>query len=175
MGHTHLVDLGPHRLKDLLEPERVWQVDIDGVSFPLLRSLGRRGNRLPVMLTAFVGRHDELTTIGASVRDHRLTTLVGVGGIGKTRLSLQAAADVVDEFPDGVWFVDLAPVSSAVGVGEAMATTLGVDVGAASSPIIALAEAVARWDALVGAVPASSPAWASLGVWASFDCFHQAD
>ena len=107
-----LVDLGVHRLKDLSRPERVWQVvhpDLDR-DFPSLRSLDAVPNNLPVSLSSFVGRFDAIDTVARLVLGNRLVTLTGSGGAGKTRLAQQVAAEVAEGFPDGVWWVELAPV-----------------------------------------------------------------
>lgn len=107
-----LVDLGVHRLQDLSRPERVWQVlhpDLER-DFPTLRSLDAVPNNLPVSLSPFVGRFDAIDTVARLALDNRLVTLTGTGGAGKTRLAQQVAAEVAEAFPDGVWWVELAPV-----------------------------------------------------------------
>jgi predicted ATPase/class 3 adenylate cyclase/DNA-binding CsgD family transcriptional regulator len=112
-GDIALVDLGVHRLKDLERPERVWQLvhaDIE-TDFPPLRSLDAVPNNLPVALSSFVGRFDAIDTVARLVFDNRLVTLTGSGGAGKTRLAQQVAAEVLDAFPDGVWWVDLVDVN----------------------------------------------------------------
>jgi predicted ATPase/class 3 adenylate cyclase len=103
--------LGQHRLKDL-RPERICQLDVEGLrsEFPPIRSLDRRPNNLPTQLTSFVGRETELHEAAALLASTRLLTLTGPGGTGKTRLSLQLAADVSENYPDGVWFVALEPI-----------------------------------------------------------------
>jgi predicted ATPase len=120
-----LKDLGPHRLKDLTVPERVFQLDGEGLSgpFPPLRSIDNpeTGNNLPGQLTRFVGRSRQLSEIAALRAKSRLLTLTGVGGCGKTRLALEVVADV-----EGVWFVDLASVEEADLVGSAIASVLQV-------------------------------------------------
>lgn len=125
-----LRDLGDHRLKDLSRPERVFQVDAVGLpqEFPPLLSLDNPEleNNLPVQLTSFVGRVRELAEIRELVNGSRLVTLTGAGGSGKTRLALQAAAELVGGSRDGVWFVDLAPLSDAALVPAAIASVLGV-------------------------------------------------
>lgn len=126
-GRFTLVDLGEHRLRDLTRAERVWQVDLDGERFPSLRSLDNLPGNLPVQLTEFVGRADDIAQVVEAIGIQRVVTLTGVGGVGKTRLALQVAADVADRFPHGTWFVDLAPVASADDVLPATATALGVD------------------------------------------------
>ena len=125
-----LHDLGEHRLKDLQHPERVFQLIIDGVSdeFPPLKALNLRPNNLPVQLTSFVGREQEVQALRARLRDPqvRLLTLTAAGGVGKTRLALQVAAELLDDFTDGVWFVDLAPLSDPVQVPSAIAQVLDI-------------------------------------------------
>jgi predicted ATPase/class 3 adenylate cyclase len=103
-----LTDLGGHRLKDLSAPEQIYQLG-DG-EFPALKSLYR--TNLPVPATAFLGRESELAEVLSllSREDTRLLTLTGPGGTGKTRLALQAAAEAAEAFPDGIWWVPLAPL-----------------------------------------------------------------
>jgi predicted ATPase len=117
-----LRDLGEHRLKDLAEPLRLYQIG-DG-EFPPLRSLNQ--SNLPVQPTPLIGRERELAEVLQLVRLHRLVTLTGPGGSGKTRLSLQAAAELLDEFRDGVWFVALASLRDPDLVLPTIAQTLGV-------------------------------------------------
>ena len=125
---TSIRDLGPHRLKDLREPERLAQLVIDGLpdDFPPLRSLDARPNNLPIQLTSFVGRDRELAEAGDLLRGTRLLSLTGPGGTGKTRLSLQVAASASDEYPDGVWFVALDAVRDPALVVSTIARTLHV-------------------------------------------------
>jgi len=110
---SRLRDLGRHRLKDLIAPERVFQLVADGVrdEFPPLRSLTVLVNNLPQQTTSFVGREEDITAIEELFSRGRLVTLCGSGGVGKTRCSLQVAAEMVERFADGVWFVDLAALS----------------------------------------------------------------
>jgi predicted ATPase/class 3 adenylate cyclase len=103
-GDDRLTDLGLHRLKDLTEPQRLWQLG-DG-EFPPLKTLYQ--TNLPVQPTPLVGREAELAEVIALLQDSRLVTLTGAGGSGKTRLALQAAAELVDAYRDGVWWVSLA-------------------------------------------------------------------
>jgi predicted ATPase len=119
-----LRDLGEHRLKDLAAPERLFQLG-EG-EFPPLRSLSK--TNLPVPATPFLGRTRELLELTAIMekQDARLVTLTGPGGTGKTRLALQAAAEVSDAYPGGVWWVSLAPIRDAASVLSAVAQTLGV-------------------------------------------------
>jgi predicted ATPase/class 3 adenylate cyclase len=123
VGGVGLRDLGEHRLKDLTGPERIYQVGT--ADFPPLRSLNQTA--LPVQATPLVGRERELREIAESVRRHRLVTLVGAGGSGKTRLGVQAAAELADEFADGVWFVSLASLREPELVGSTIMQTLGAD------------------------------------------------
>jgi predicted ATPase/class 3 adenylate cyclase len=120
--------LGRVRLRDLAEPEPLFQVLHAGLrhEFPALRSLESTPNNLPQQTTSFVGRERELREISERLREVRLLTLVGTGGLGKTRLSLQVAADVLDAFPDGAWFIELAAISDESRVVQAVATALGV-------------------------------------------------
>ena len=124
----HFRDMGVHHLKDLGDPQRLYQLSGEGLQrdFPPLRTLDTRDHNLPVQLTSFIGRESELAEITELVRQQRLTTLTGVGGAGKTRLSLQAAAEVLEEFEDGVWLAELAPVTDPDLVPAAIATVLGV-------------------------------------------------
>jgi len=123
-----LQTLGSHRLKDLGEAEQLSQVLAPGLdmSFPPLRSLDLVPHNLPVQLTDFIGRADELREVSRLVSESRLVTLTGVGGTGKTRLALQVGAEVVGDFPDGVWVVDLSPVADGEMVDNAVAAALGV-------------------------------------------------
>jgi predicted ATPase/class 3 adenylate cyclase len=121
-----LIDLGEHRLRDLGRAERLVQFTHPDLpaDFPPLRSLDAFPGNLPVQRTAFVGRSDDLVAVRAAVDDSPVVTLTGVGGVGKTRLALQVAADAVARFPDGVWFVDLGPVLDAGYVAGAFSASL---------------------------------------------------
>jgi predicted ATPase/class 3 adenylate cyclase len=109
-----LRDLGEHRLKDLTAPERVSQLFVPDLpaDFPKLKSLSVLDNNLPLQLTSLVGRDADIVEIKALLGTGRLVTLIGSGGVGKTRCGLQVAAEMLDGFADGVWFVDLAPLSN---------------------------------------------------------------
>ena len=121
---TELTDLGEHRFKDLGAPERVFQLG-DG-EFPALKSLYR--TNLPMPATAFLGRERELREVVELLdrEDARLVTLTGPGGTGKTRLTLQAAAEASDGFPDGVHWIPLAPLRDEAAVGATFAQALEV-------------------------------------------------
>jgi predicted ATPase len=123
-----LRDLGEHRLKDLARPERVFQLlhpDLPG-AFPPLRTLDARPHNLPVQVTGFVGRERELAEVARLVAAQRLVTLTGPGGTGKTRLALQAAAAVLDAYPDGVWLAELGALADPGNVPQAVAAAVGV-------------------------------------------------
>jgi predicted ATPase len=123
-------DLGKHRLRDLLDPEQVTQLVIAGLpaAFPPLKSLEGHPTNLPAMATALLGREDDLARIAALLGDGdaRLVTLVGPGGVGKSHLALQAAADLLDDFPDGVWLVRLGEVTDPGMILPAIAAVLGI-------------------------------------------------
>jgi predicted ATPase/class 3 adenylate cyclase len=123
-----LRSLGAIRLRDLSSPEPVFQILHPQLrqDFPALRSLEGTPNNLPQQVTTFVGRKREQSEVKAALKKARLLTLSGIGGLGKTRLSLQIAADVVSDYPDGVWFVEFAPIADERLVPQAVATVLGV-------------------------------------------------
>jgi predicted ATPase/class 3 adenylate cyclase len=126
----NLADLGEHRLKDLFRPERVFQLLAPELpsEFAPLRTLDAYRNNLPLQPTPLVGREKEVSEVCALLRrdETRLLTLTGAGGIGKTRLALQAAADLLENFPDGTFFAPLATLSEAELFFSAVAETLGV-------------------------------------------------
>jgi predicted ATPase/class 3 adenylate cyclase len=123
-----LNDLGQHRLRDLRQPERIFQLNHEDLpsDFPRVKSLDAFRHNLPNQLTSFVGRDRELAEVKALLNDHHLVTLTAAGGAGKTRLALQVAADLVEGFPDGVWLVDLAPLAEGGLVPRAVAAPLDV-------------------------------------------------
>lgn len=123
-----LRDLGRVRLRDLASPERIYQLTHPQLrqDFPALRSLEATPNNLPQQLASFIGRERELVKVKSMLGNARLLTLLGAGGMGKTRLALQVAADVMDDYPDGAWLVDLAPAADGRLVVQAVASVLGV-------------------------------------------------
>ena len=123
-----LRDLGLHRLKDLQHVERLFQVVHASlpVDFPPLRSLDAFPNNLPTQLTSFIGREREIAEGKRLLAITRLLTLTGAGGCGKTRLAVHLAAEVLDDYQDGVWFIELAPLSDPVQISEAIASVLRV-------------------------------------------------
>jgi predicted ATPase len=128
LSGVDLVDLGPRRLRDLPTLVQVFQVQAEGLrtDFPSLRALDAGPGNLRPAPTSFIGRESELDEVQAAVKAHRLVTLTGVGGVGKTRLALEVAARLVDEFPDGVWFFELAAVTDPAAVPDAVAAVLGI-------------------------------------------------
>jgi predicted ATPase/class 3 adenylate cyclase len=123
-----LRDLGVHRLRDLSRPERVFQLvhPLLQTEFPSLKSLDVRLTNLPVELTSFLGREAELSELKQLIEKSRLTTISGAGGLGKTRIALHLAADLIDDHPDGVWLVELAALSDPSLVVQAVAKAVGV-------------------------------------------------
>jgi len=123
-----LIDLGPRRLRDLPIPVGVFQVQAEGLQtdFPALRALDAGPGNLRTAPTSFIGRESELDEVQAAVKAHRLVTLTGVGGVGKTRLAVEVAARLADEYPDGVWFFELAAVTDPAAVPDAVAAVLGI-------------------------------------------------
>lgn len=110
--HITFRDLGERRLKDVIQPIRLYQIVSPGLreDFPPLKTLDARPNNLPVQLTSFIGREEEMEDVKYLLKHSRLLTLTGSGGAGKTRLALQVAADVIDDFTNGVWLAELASV-----------------------------------------------------------------
>lgn len=128
LDEVDLIDLGSRRLRDLSEPLQIFQVRSEGLrtEFPPLKTVDTVPGNLPVQATSFIGREAEVAELGALVQAHRFVTLIGVGGVGKTRLAVQVAAEMTSKFADGVWFVELAPVGDPVALPNVVATALGV-------------------------------------------------
>jgi hypothetical protein len=148
LSGVDLLDLGPRRLRDVPRPVGVFQVRASGLrtEFPALRALDTSPGNLRPAVTSLIGRESEVDAITAAVRSHRLVTLTGVGGVGKTRLALEVAAHLADEFPDGVWLFELAAVTDPASVPDAVAALLGIT----QQPGKTVRESVA--DALEGRV-----------------------
>jgi predicted ATPase/class 3 adenylate cyclase len=136
---TELEDLGVHRLKDLSSPQRILALrhpDLPQRDFPALRTLDSKPHNLPAQTTPFVGREDELARLALLLTSPgcRLLTLLGPGGIGKTRLALQAAAERIEDYADGVWFVALAPLASPEFIVSTIAEALRFHFGGREDP-----------------------------------------
>lgn len=129
-------DMGEHGLKDLSRPEHVFQLDIVGLrtDFPPLVSLDAVPNNLPLQLTEFVGRERELENAKTLLGEVRLLTILAPGGVGKTRLAIQLAADAASAFPDGVFFIGLADVEDPADIDQAVAESLGLGLTADQAP-----------------------------------------
>ena len=140
-----VIDLGERRLRDLSGAQRIFQVRAEGLleQFPPLRTVDTVPGNLPAQQTSFVGREGEVATLAELVRAHRLVTLTGVGGVGKTRLALQVAAELVPDFPDGVWLIEFAPVGDPAAVPDTMASALGIVQQPGKSVTESVAEALA--------------------------------
>jgi predicted ATPase/class 3 adenylate cyclase/predicted negative regulator of RcsB-dependent stress response len=108
-----LINMGEHRLKDLIRPEHIYQMAAPGLqsTFPPLKTLSNLPNNLPVSVTSFVGREKEISAVRELLTKHRLVTLTGPGGTGKSRLALQLASEMLETYPHGVWLIELAPLA----------------------------------------------------------------
>src|SRR5688572_11215201 len=123
-----LLDLGEHRLKDLIRPERIYQLSAPDLpkGFPPLQSLDTFPNNLPIQLSSFIGREHQMSEAGKLLSKTRLLTFIGPGGTGKTRLSLQLAAEHLSDFKDGVWLIELAPLADPAFIISAIASVFDV-------------------------------------------------
>jgi len=139
-AEVSLRDLGAVQLRDLSGSEHVFQIVHPQLrsDFPALRSLEATPNNLPQQLTSFIGREHEIAEVRKLLGQARLVTLLGMGGLGKTRMSMQIAGEVIDHFPDGVWLVELAPVADPDLVPQALASVLGVKEDSGGSLLDAL-------------------------------------
>lgn len=125
---TELIDLGEHRLRDLGQPTRIFQLARDGdrEEFPPLRTLDSFPGNLPAQVRSFIGRQADVARVAKALDASRVVTVTGVGGVGKTRLALQVAADALPKYREGAWLVDLAPMRDADGVAAAVAAVFRV-------------------------------------------------
>jgi predicted ATPase/class 3 adenylate cyclase len=123
-----LVDLGPRQLRDIAKPVAIYQVRAAGLrtDFPALKTLDSTPGNLQHPPTSFIGRESELAELARALKEHRLVTLTGVGGVGKTRLALEVASRSASDYPDGVFVVELAAVGDPAAVPEAVAAVLGI-------------------------------------------------
>ena len=146
-----LIDLGPRRLRDLSEPLQLFQVRAEGLGeeFPPLKTVDAVPGNLPVQATSFIGRDAQVVELTSLVGTHRLVTLVGVGGVGKTRLALQVAAELAPTFFDGVWLVELAPVGDPASLPDVVATSLAVTPQAGLSVTESVAQALVGRNLLI--------------------------
>jgi predicted ATPase len=125
---TELLDLGERRLKDLRHPEHLYQLNEARLTstFPPLKTLDAFLNNLPIQLTTFIGRENAIAEVKRELELHRLVTLTGSGGTGKTRLSLQVAAELLDHFEHGVWFVELAQLTDPELIPQTIISSIGI-------------------------------------------------
>jgi predicted ATPase len=141
LSGVDLISLGPRRLRDIVRPVDMFQVHAADLrsEFPALKTLDSTPGNLRPQTTSFIGRESELAELEAALKAHRLVTLTGVGGVGKTRLALELAGRSAIEFPDGVWVIELASVGDPSAVPEAVAAVLGI----IQQPGLSLADSVA--------------------------------
>jgi predicted ATPase/class 3 adenylate cyclase len=128
LSAVDLLDLGPRRLRDLPNPITLFQVRAPGLpaEFPPLRGVDSNPGNLRPAVTSLIGRDTEVSNIQVAVRSHRLVTLTGVGGVGKTRVALEVARHLADEFRDGIWVFELAAVTDPAAVPDAVAAVMGI-------------------------------------------------
>jgi predicted ATPase/class 3 adenylate cyclase len=148
---VRLVDLGEHHLKGMAQREHLFQVDAPGLAknFPLLTSGRELPHNLPVQLTSLIGREAEIAEIMQHLEDHRLVTLTGTGGTGKTRLSMRVAEEVLDQFPNGVWFVELAGLADPNLVPRTIIAALGLQESSRRSLLEQLQDYLQQKDLLL--------------------------
>jgi predicted ATPase/class 3 adenylate cyclase len=146
-----LVDLGVHRLADLSRPEHIFQLTVDGLEsvFPPVRAFSVRRDNLPMALTRFVGREEELGELAQLLKTSRLVTVAGVGGAGKTRLATEAAHRLAEQFPDGAFLTELAPITDPELVPATVAAALGLILDQPRPLPIQLADYLERRTALL--------------------------
>jgi predicted ATPase/class 3 adenylate cyclase len=146
-----LIDLGTHRLKDLLQPEHVFQLTAADLraDFPQLRTLDARPNNLPVHLTNLVGRGQDVIDVSKLFANYRLVTLAGAGGVGKTRLATEVGAELLGNYSDGVWLVELAAMSEPEHIIGAVAGGLSVRLSPGTLPLDSLVDALRQKRILI--------------------------
>jgi predicted ATPase len=144
LSAVEMVSLGPRRFRDVANPITVFQLQAPGLrtDFPPLRTLDSIPGNLPPSGSILIGRDDDIAAVEALVRAHRLVTLTGVGGVGKTRLAQEVGSAMADEFPDGVWLFELSSVADAAAVPDSVAAVLGVAQQPGKSVIDSVASAL---------------------------------
>jgi predicted ATPase len=137
-----LMPLGPRRLRDIAKPVDVFQVAADGLrtEFPSLKTVDPTPGNLRPPTTSFVGREADVAEVQAALKAHRLVTLTGVGGVGKTRLAIEVASRSMNDYADGVWVIELAPVGDPGAVPEVISATMGIS----QQPGLSMAESITR-------------------------------
>ena len=150
-ANTELLDLGERRLKDLWRPEHLYQLNAPGLAstFPPLKTLDAFRNNLPPQITSFIGRENEIAHVKRKLQTHRLVTLTGPGGTGKTRLSLQVAADLLDRFHDGAWFIELAPLTDPDLIPQTILSAIGISEQSGTPPLERLREYLHETKSLI--------------------------
>ncbi|MBK9226978.1 MAG: tetratricopeptide repeat protein [Ignavibacteria bacterium] len=135
-GEISFMDLGERRLKDLIQPVRIYQITAAGLrsEFPQLNTLDVRPNNLPVQISNFIGREQDIKFIRESLRKSSIVTITGTGGSGKTRLALQTAAELCDEFTAGVWLIELAQLNGADLIQQSILQTFNLKEQAGQNP-----------------------------------------
>jgi hypothetical protein len=139
-----LIALGPRHLRDIARPVEIYQVPVPGLrtEFPPLKTVDATPGNLRTATTSFVGREADVADVQAALKAHHLVTLTGVGGVGKTRLALEVASAVVNDYVDGVWVIELAAVGDPGAVPEAVAATMGITQQPGLSMIESIASAL---------------------------------
>jgi predicted ATPase len=150
-GQTTLRDMGERRLKDLIQPEHIYQLVIPNLpsDFPPLKTLDIYRHNLPAQTTTFIGREQEISEVKQELEKHRLVTLTGSGGTGKTRLSLQVAVDLLDHFQHGIWFIELAPLTDPNLIPQTILSAMGIQEQPGRIPLDALKEYLQEKQALI--------------------------
>jgi predicted ATPase len=146
-----LVDLGDHQLRGLGRAEHIFQAVAAGLprNFPPLASADRPPTNLPVAVTSFIGRDEEVVEIASALERHRVVTLTGVGGVGKTRLAVHVAEEMLHRFADGAWLCELGPVSDGNAVGDVLATALALRTRAGATPLETVVDGLRQRNLLV--------------------------
>ncbi|HEY5728893.1 MAG TPA: adenylate/guanylate cyclase domain-containing protein, partial [Anaerolineales bacterium] len=149
--NTELNNLGEKRLKDLMRPEHIYQLNITGLpaTFPPLKTLDSYPNNLPTHLTNFIGRESEIAEVKQELDEHRLVTLTGSGGTGKTRLSLQVTADLLEQFEHGIWFIELAPLIDPDLIPQTILSAIGIVEQRGKTPLDVLKDYLHEKQALI--------------------------